>query len=182
MALKKIKSLLNFYKNCLYNAFLNNKCLSRIENIDPEKKKVIIQTRGINAPIILEFDEIIRDEDVINSLAPEQSAIFGYYYGVYYFSLFAKNTYFNGSFNCFKYNLLSKCTIYALDRHNNIVYIDQDTCVKYTKTPNEIMLDKNLIIKFSPLQSCYIGILAGIYQSNIDPIKKPINYNGLKLV
>ena len=43
-----------------------------------------------------------------------------------------------------------------------------------SSSPLEIMRDNNLIDKFSPLQSCYIGMLAGINEA-----KEKLNNNKL---
>lgn len=181
MILKKNINLFKLYKNVFYKSFLDNQCLSRIEDIDTNKKEIIIHTRGVNAPIHLGFEVVIKDEDFLNSFSSRHASFIGYYYGAYFYS-YNKNIYQNDFFHCFKSDSSKSHTIHGIDRRGNLIYIDQTTGTENTNSPFQIMADKDLIIKFPPLQSCYIGILAGIYKSKSS--KASVNYDvsTLKLV
>lgn len=167
MFINKIIQLLRLYKFCAVDNFLNNTCLSTIEDINILKMEMVIQTRGVSAPLYFKFNEIINDEGIINSVSSKQASIIGYCYGMYYFDVLKTNDYQHGFFYCFKTNPLKKYTIQGLDRRKNIIYTDQTSGAIYNQPPIQIMLDENLINKFPPLQSCYIGILSGIFKSKL---------------
>ena len=177
MALQLVK----LYKRAFYKYFLLNQCLSRIEDIDLIKMEIIAHTRGINAPIHLKFDEIIKDEDFINSFSSSHSFLIGYYYGVYYFKL-SKKTYPDSYFNCFKNDLATDHMIHGLDRQGNLIFLDKISNTQVIKSPKQISENRALITKFPPIQSCYIGMLVGIYNAKSQKITTNDNSSKLKLV
>ena len=83
MILKYVVVLFNRYKSILYKHFFDNKCLSRIEHIDIEKQTIIVHTRGINTPLPIKFDALIKEEALLNSFSSRHASYIGYYYGVY---------------------------------------------------------------------------------------------------
>ncbi len=179
MILKRIKRLLCSYKSILHNHFVDKQCLSRIEHIDIEKQTIVVHTRGINAPLHLKFDAIIKEEALLNSFSSRHASYIGYYYGIHNGkTLETANA--RGYFHCFTDNPLKKYTIRGLDRHRNLIYIDQINNNQMTRSPDQIMALTDLIINFPPLQACYIGILAGI--SHTKSQKKPTTHLKLKLV
>lgn len=174
MVFKKIKSLIGVYKK-----FFDTECLSRIESIDLIKKEITIHTRGIKAPLYLKFDEIIEDGDLLNSFSSKHASYIGYYYGLHYFNLQNKNYYLNNYFHCFENNSSKTYTIHGIDRGGNLIYIDLNTGIQNIKSPMQIITNTTLVIEFPPIQSCYIGILAGIYKAKLN--KAPTYFNSSKL-
>lgn len=134
--------------------------LCRIEEIDLQRKVVVIHCKNINAPIKLTLNEIIKDEAVLTNLSAKQASWIGYYYGKYYKTLVDQKNYwenFNFSIDDFSGN----CMLTMLDRRNNLIYTEKNQ----TKiiSPINAIINENIITQFSPMQACYIGILAGIY-------------------
>lgn len=178
MILKRVRRLLECYKNVLYAHFIEKPCLSRIEHIDLEKQTIVVHTRGINAPLHLKFDAIIQEEALLNSFSSRHASYIGYCYGIHNGSA-TKDTNTKGYFYCFTDNPSNKYTIHGLDRHRNVIYIDQINKNHITRSPDQIMGLTDLIINFPSLQACYIGILAGINHSKSQ--KKRIHYQKLRL-
>ena len=145
------------------------------------KKEITIYLRGVKTPICLAFDELIKDDDILNGFSPLQASYIGYYYGMYCYDLINKSQYPNVPFNCFKNIPTNTLTIHMLDRRRNLVYLDQISGIQDKGSPLQIMLDKNLISKFPPLQSCYIGVLAGITNARVDKQISNIKVHGFKL-
>lgn len=171
-----IGTLLIRYIRILRAHFVYRKCLSRIEHIDMEKQTIIVHTRGINAPLPLKFDAIIKDEALLNSFSSRHASYIGYYYGIHNNSS-KKDNHTKGYFYCFTENTSSKYTIHGLDRHRNVIYMDQINKNQMTRSPEQIMGLTDIINNFPPLQACYIGILAGINHAKLQ--KKPIHYRKL---
>jgi len=72
--------------------------------------------------------------------------------------------------------------IVSQDRLGQITYCDVINKTTYTASPVRIITDHQLIVKFSSLQSFYIGLLAGL--SNVKKRKRKISpeKSHLKLV
>gem|GEM_PF-4809575 len=51
-----------------------------------------------------------------------------------------------------------------LDRDGNLIYINKSDKVVHTISPINAMIDENIIIKFTPMHACYIGILASTHK------------------
>lgn len=120
-----------------------------------------MHTRGINSPLHLKFDAIIKEESLLNSFSSRHASYIGYYYGIHSVSS-PGVTNAKGYFHCFTDNPVNKYTIRGLDRHRNVIYMDQINKNQMTRSPDQIMGLPDIIINFPPLQACYIGILAGI--------------------
>ncbi|MDP3560057.1 MAG: hypothetical protein Q8R79_06910 [Legionellaceae bacterium] len=176
MILKRIGSLLNTYIGVFCNHFVNKKHLSRIEHIDMERKTIVVHTRGVNAPLHLKFDAIIKEEALLNSFSSIHASYIGYCYGVHS-RVLAKDTDAKGYFYCFTDNPSNKYTIRGLDRHRNVMYIDQTNKNQIIRSPVQIMALTDIIINFPPLQACYIGILAGINHSKSQKKNRPSAVN-----
>ena len=181
MFCRKIMRGFNFYCSVLYSTFLKKESLARIEEIDVFKKEFIVHLRGVRSPINFGFDELLKDDDILSSFSPIQASYIGYYYGMYSYNYLNNSKYPNIQFDYFKYEEKEKHTILMMDRVGNLVYFDPISGVQNTKSPLEIMLDKNLIKAFPPLQSCYIGILSGITKAKINKQLSRTNFNDNKL-
>lgn len=179
MIFKHIGLLLGRYKRTLYDHFVDKQCLSRIEHIDIERQTIVVHTRGINAPLHLKFDAIIKEEALLNSFSSRHASYIGYYYGVHN-GIATRDTNSKGYFYCFTDNPSNKYTILGLDRHRNVIYMDQINKNQITRSPDQIMGLTDIIINFPPLQACYIGILAGINHTKSQ--QKPTHYQKLILV
>jgi hypothetical protein len=174
-----VRKLINKYKSTLSAHFIHRKCLSRIEHIDMERQTIIVHSRGINAPFSLKFDEIIKDEALLSSFSARHASYIGYYYGIHNDNS-TKDTNTKGYFQCFTDNPSNKYTIRGLDRHRNVVYMDQVNKNQITRSPDQIMGVSDIVNNFPPLQACYIGILAGINHAKLQ--KKPSQPRELILV
>ncbi len=161
MISKYIKMLLTPYKSILHAHFIDKQCLSRIEYIDIERQIIVVFTRGINAPLHLKFDAVIKEIAFLNSFSSIHASYIGYYYGIH-----NKKTRENNNprsyFYCFADDSSNKYTIRGLDRHRNLIYINQVNKKQITQPPDQIMALNEVIANFPPLQAYYIGMLAGI--------------------
>ncbi len=166
MIFTQIGTILNRYKRTLNDHFINRKCLSRIEHIDIERQTIVVHTRGINAPQHLKFDTVIKDEVLLNSFSARHASYIGYYYGISNSSS-TRDTNSKGYFYCFTDDSSNKYTIRGLDRHRNVIYMDQINKNQITRSPDQIMGLTDAINNFPPLQACYIGILAGINHTKL---------------
>lgn len=173
MILNKFSSFIKLYTNLINKTFLENDHLSRIENIDNVKNEVVFYVRGVISPIYLSFDNLIQDTDIISSLNPVESSLLGYYYGCYYYNFLKIRNNLVSDFNCFQNIPSHKHSIQMLDRNGNLIFLDPINSLQTTKSPSQIMMDKGLILKFTPLQSFYIGMLSGISESK--NISKKLN-------
>lgn len=138
MIFKQIGILFNRYKSILYAHFVDKQCLSRIEHIDMERQTIVVHTRGINAPLHLKFDAIIKEEALLNSFSSRHASYIGYYYGIHNGSS-TGDTNAKGYFYCFTDSPSNKYTIRGLDRHRNVIYMDQINKNQMTRSPDQIM-------------------------------------------
>lgn len=155
--------LKSLFKKVFYLNIFQRKILCRIEHIDPSTHQLVLYIRGINSPSQLSFSELIEDRKLLSSLSPNSSALIGFYFGRNYpyqnsiqFDMEEDeaNTFLRSPFTC---------KIHGIDRKGNIIYEDLSSDTINTKPPIFILSDDSLILKFTPLESCYIGILSGIY-------------------
>ena len=181
MNFKTADIIYNLYRSIFYSTFFKKESIARIEGINHLKKEVTIHLRGVNAPICLSFEELLKDDNFIKGFSSLQASYIGYYYGLYYFDSNKTSRYPTIPFDCFNIIPVDKYTIYIRDRQGNIVYLDQISGIQNKGSPIQIMLDKNLIIKFPPLQSCYIGILSGIDNARSKKQISIIDTNDVKL-
>lgn len=154
-----MKSLLNCFKHFRNKYLYKSNPLCRIEEINLEKKVIIIHCRGINSPIKLSLDEAIYDTMILSNLTPKQASWIGYYYGKYYRgSINSKKN--QNSFVDFAIDEESaRFKIKMLDRQGNIIYSYDDRLCAIQ--PIKALNDESIINNFAPMQACYIGILAG---------------------
>ena len=138
-----------------------------------------MHTRGINIPFSLRFDAIIKEEALLNSFSSRHASYIGYYYGIHN-GRSIENTNAKGYFYCFTDSPSNKYTIRGLDRHRNLIYIDQIHKNQMTRSPDQIMALTDVIMDFPPAQACYIGILAGINHAKSQ--KTPTNHHKPQLV
>lgn len=174
-------SFISTLKNIFYTNFFNKDCLSRIEKIDKDNQIVIVYTRGIYIPIYIKFTDAVKDKAFLSSFSSRHASFIGYYYGLYYFNILETYNYnddwLNNEFNENQYHL-----IHGIDRKGNILYLDRQKKCLNTLPPTHIMKDIQLIRSFPPIQSCYIGILAGISDYKKTQKKHALNKPNLKLV
>jgi len=156
-----IKRFKNFYKKLklLIKNIFDYKPSCCLIDINPNEKYVIICCSGIKNPIKFTFDEIIQDIVILSSLSSKQSSIIGYYYG---------KQYHGGNKNYSHYlDIFSQsgntCAFYLqmINRNGELVYHDTISNSHQRISIIKAFTDNKIINKFSPIQSCYIGILAG---------------------
>ena len=176
-----MKNIIVFIKN-KFLAHTNPFC--RIEELDLNNKIITIHFRGINAQIKLTFDEIINDSVILSNLAPQQASWIGYYYGKHYSDLINKNSNYA---NFFDFSIDDQDEIFhilMINRHGHIIYSNKDNNKTNTISPTDAIKNENIINKFSSIQACYIGILAGTASNKISEKKTStlISNTHLKLV
>ncbi len=137
--------------------------LCRIEKIDFPKKIVIISFRGMNFAIKINFNEIIMDSIILSNLSPKHASWIGFYYGKYYCDMIDKRNPCAAidNFYFFIESATEKFNSIMLDRYGDLIYLDIDSNITRTASPINIMRDEKIIMRFDPIQACYIGILAG---------------------
>lgn len=136
----------------------------------------MIHCRGIDAPITLSFHEIINDPVLLSNFSSIHAAWIGYYYGKYYKELIKEKGNYSVPFSLSSNPAHEKNCILMLTRQGNLVYLNHATNVAHTAHPTRIMANMNLIIRFEPMQACYIGILSGLYKE-----KKVISRSSVQL-
>jgi hypothetical protein len=52
-------------------------------------------------------------------------------------------------------------SIVMLNRQGDIIYTDKEARKNYVSSPIKIVSNERIIVNFSSIQACYIGILAG---------------------
>jgi len=114
------------------------------------------------------FDDIIKEEEMIQGLSPKLAAHLGYCYGRNDYKTFQRTNYPNMPTNCFNDLPELAVTIVMLERKGKIIYFDPSSCLQYAAYPHEIMADEPLLAKFTSLQAFYIGTLAGIAKEKMD--------------
>ena len=176
-----LSSLFNFIK---YKLLKDKNPLCRIEAIDLNTKIIIIHCSGISAPIKLTFDEIINDFIMLSNFASKHASWIGYYYGKHYNELLNKR----GNYDVFSDFSIDdqsgKFNILMLDRHGNVIYLNKDNSTTCSISPVNAITNEHIISKFTPIQACYIGILAGTSTRKMHE-KKILSYSSkaqLKLV
>ena len=162
-----LRKIFDFYRAIVSNIFSRREDMVQVHCIDNQKKIIIINMRGIKSPIHLGFEEIIKDRDILNCLPSIQACYVGYSYGSYLYNCHNKSNYPEIPFDYLIDVPMNKHRICMLDRQKNLIYLDRVSGNQYSKSPIQIMLDKSLLIGFSSLQSCYIGILSGIANGKI---------------
>lgn len=161
------KKILNFLKSIFYRAFKSNSSLCHIEEIDLVRNVIVIHCRGVDAPIKLSFDEIINDSVMLSNFSSKHASWIGYYYGKYYKGLVNQKRHCNIPFSFSQTTPHEKCSVTMVTRHGNLVYVNHATNTTHTMHPIRIMANKDLIMRFEPMQACYIGILSGISEEKI---------------
>ncbi len=147
----------------------------RIEEIDTEKRIIIVHSRGVSAPIKFRFDEIINDTVMLSCLSPEQASWVGYYFGMYYENLLKDKKDFHFHPNNFDFassNYDARCKLMLQDRLGNIFYLDRLTNLTHKRSVISIITTSGVINNFDSIEACYLGILAGIFISKNDGQKK----------
>ncbi|MFJ1270095.1 hypothetical protein ACD661_16170 [Legionella lytica] len=181
MSYKRKISFFKVLKYIFHTNFFNHARLSRIEKVDEENKAFVIYTRGIYKPLYIKYIDIINDFEFVASFSSKHASILGYYYGLYYLSNknndISTKDWFNLGINEKTFFL-----IHGIDRKGNLLYVQHDNQTIKSSSPLEIMRDNNFIDKFSPLQSCYIGILAGINEAKEKSNENKLSSKQLKLV
>ena len=162
-----LREFFEFYWGIVSNTFFRREDLVQVHCIDNKKKIIIIHMRGIKSPIHLGFKEIIKDRDILYCLPSIQACYVGYSYGSYLYNCHNKSNYPEIPFDYLMDVPMNKHRICMLDRKKNIIYLDRISGNQYSKSPIQIMLDKSLLLGFTSLQSCYIGILSGIANEKI---------------
>jgi len=162
MHLYNLKKLVSPY------IFYTRKHESRIKHIDFIKNEVKIFISGVKVPIILRYSEILEDNWIFSQLSPKHAALIGHHHGMYIYNYQNKSNYPNVPLNCFESNITGAYTLLSLDRDANITYLDRVRGVQNIMSPHQMILNKNVINKFPPLQACYIGILSGIARAKIE--------------
>jgi hypothetical protein len=178
--------MLDFLRSVLYKTIGKQIYPCRIEEINTQKKHVIIHCRGITAPVKLQFDEVVNDIVVISNLSPRHASWLGYYYGKFYNDfLNRKNYYSENSGNEFIFKESKKrYRIVSQSRGGSISYLDSISDKIITCSALDILTSDDLIMKFDSLEACYIGILGGIFISRNmgkKSIKPPVK-NLMRLV
>jgi hypothetical protein len=152
----------------------------RLEEIDINKKQVIIRSHGAHTFIKLSLAEALGDPSLIANLHPKQACMLGYYFGISYAkrkasakeSILKQNT--QGFLLQFK---KGRYKIISLDRKGDVTYINTKNNDIYNENPMLLVAKDEIIKHFDPSQACYLGILAGInqqkQQQNINTAKKP---------
>lgn len=122
----------------------------------------IVLTGGfISAPIKLTFDEIVNDFVMLSNFASKHASWIGYYYGKHYNELINKKSNYDVFFDFSIDDQSGKFNILMLDRHGNIIYLNKDNNTTCSISPVNAITNEHIISKFTPIQACYIGILAG---------------------
>ena len=145
------------------NSFKKNITGVRVKKLDLDNFVVHLVARGNRAMISFPLDKIIFDQMIISSLDPYEAAIIGFYYGKNYKEMTNKPSINN---SVFLLNITSGAqnTIISMDRLQRIVFVDNKESENQKQIlmhPLSIISQKELISKFHPTHSCYIGILAG---------------------
>lgn len=169
MLLQYICNNLKYFKNAFLS--LKKSPLCRIEEIDLIKNIIVIHCRGVEAPIKLSFDEIINDTEMLSNFSSKHASWIGYYYGRYYHELLSKKCNYSIPFGL-SGNHQAKCNITMVNRQGYIIYIDKKENTIQTMLPINILANESLILRFDPIQACYIGILSGISKAKMK-IHKP---------
>lgn len=182
--LLKIKCFINFgnFSNHIRNKFLTKaNPVCRIEEINLERKNIVIHCRGINSPIKLSLDEIIHDSMILSNLSPKQASWIGYYYGKYYKNSINNKKNYNNFIDFSIDEESDKFKIKMLDRQGNVIYSHDDKF--YTIQPIKALNNESIINNFTPIQACYIGILAGTAPKKIiDSRANHANKTNLKII
>lgn len=138
----------------------------RVEEIDVNKKIVVVRSRGARAVLKLSIAEAIADPSIVANLLSAQACWLGYYAGLIYDIgeiqrqkqlLKSVDSDFSLKFNKGKYKIVSQ------GRKGEITYVEIATQVVRSNYPIEIVQDDLVISSFDTSQACYIGILAGIH-------------------
>ena len=165
-------------KKFIKHKIIREKPLCSIEEINLTKKTIIIHCRSIDAPIKLMLDEVINDPAILANLSSKQASWIGYYYGKYYRELLREENNCSNIFNFTIDESLEKCNIVMLNRHGNLIYSSRVDNITHTISPINALRSENIIMQFTPIQACYIGILAGTYnlkkcnQKTFSPLSK----------
>jgi len=161
MRCKKVVDVFNAYTTMVCGQFFREKTVAHVETSVALKKEIRMYLRHSNVLICKPWDEFIKDEVRLKALSPLQASYIGYHYGAYCF-LKNKSKYPSLPFNCFEPTSTNTFTIYMLDRQGHVIYLNKTNGIQKKETPLQILSERSVITKFPPLQSCYIGILAGI--------------------
>lgn len=179
MFLKKILLFIRLYKEFFLKAFAQENKNFKIVNVDYESNQLYILLRGIITPIVFTFEQFINDHDILGRFPSSQISFLGYNFGLHYhlkasikINSFLKVNNFDSRYY----------SIHALDRQKQLIFLD-DKGFSHKKFPMQIILDSKLITKFSPIQSFYIGMLAGIHTNNyMNKLKNSSQINKLRIV
>ncbi len=155
---KLIYAFFNFVKSIKYK-IINEITLCHIEEINLTEKTIIIHCKGVDAPIKLTLDEIINDPIILANLSSKQASWIGYYYGKHYSELINEKNVYSNILNFSIDDASGKSQIIMLNRHGHLIYSNQNNI--YTISPINAMRSETIITQFTPIQACYIGLLAG---------------------
>ena len=160
----RIKKIINYIISIKNKRIKNPIC--RIEEFDFDDKIISLYCRGINSLIKLTLDEIINDSVMLTNLSSKQASWVGFYYGKHYQNLMNEKKYcFNVSnFTIDISSKPEKYNIIMLNRFGHLIYSNQNNGLARAVLPINA-INTNIITQFSPMQACYIGVLAGIFAS-----------------
>lgn len=137
--------------------------LCRIEEINLEQKIIIIHCRGVSAPIKLNFNEIISDAGFLSNFSVKQAAYIGYYYGRYYEELLS-DTFDKANQKQIDFPMDSCSEVsnpITLNRFGEVIVSDKVRGAFRAVSPANLIRDNLLLMQFTSVQACFIGILSG---------------------
>lgn len=165
--MNKFARIFNFLSLSNYvKSFKSNMGNPTVKKIDFKNNKIAVFVRGSRDIVHFNIFDIFYDTSLLSSLSSSSGFEIGYFCGVN-FAYFSKNS----ERKSFDYSLYLnaekyRCSIIYIDRKKNIVfnYTTKNYTKEFNMNPLAIKNQKGLIKNFSPIQACYIGLLAGCYK------------------
>lgn len=154
--------ILFYFRSIYLDTFLKRKYLCSIKYIDEKNKELIYLCRGKTMLVSISFDKMVERYDLIKNFMPDESALIGYYFGLHYLNCHGRLDCNINSFDFTKIDNPGEFIINMIDRSKNLIIARRNTTETFTLSPLALFLDKEILKKFHSIQSCYIGILAGI--------------------
>jgi len=108
--------------------------------------------------MIMAIEKIIDSKDLLSNFMPEESALIGFHFG----RQFYKNKVSVDSFDFAWGELPGEYIIKMIERNRNIIFSKKNSAENFTLSASTMFDNNRLLRRFNSIQSCYIGILAGI--------------------
>lgn len=170
------ETLRNVFLNIVHafkEIYMLNSSNYRIEEIDADRRIVVLHCRGGVTILKLDISDTINDQSVISKLPPQHACLLGYYYGKTHREYTASTTHslsknMNNGFML--QHRIGRFKMHSQDREGTITYFDTKTQEFMSDTPINIARDRFIISNFDPCQACYIGILAGMSTASASEI------------